>query len=294
MKKLIFKGVATALVTPFNENNEIDYYSFENLIDLQLRAKTDALVVCGTTGEASTLTYEERKNLISLAKKKVKGKIPIIVGAASNNAEVSKRLILDAEKSGADAILAVTPYYNKTTQRGLVELFELYAKTASVPIVAYDVPSRTGVDILPETYRKIEKIKNVVAVKEADGDVNKLALSLCFSKNLAFYSGNDGCILPFLSLGAKGVVSVLANVCPKAVKGLCDGFFNGQTEKARRLQLKYTELIGALFCAVNPIPVKYVMSRLSLCKNVLRSPLTTLDEREKKICDDALKKYFGV
>ncbi len=294
MKKLIFKGVATALVTPFNENNEIDYYSFENLIDLQLKAKTDALVVCGTTGEASTLTYEERKSLISLAKEKVKGKIPIIVGAGSNNAEVSKRLILDAEKSGADAILAVTPYYNKTTQRGLVELFELYAKTASVPVVAYNVPSRTGVDILPETYRKIEKIKNVVAVKEADGDVNKLALSLSASKNLAFYSGNDGCILPFLSLGAKGVISVLSNVCPKAVKGLCDDFFNGQTEKARRLQLKYTELIGALFCTVNPIPLKYVMSRLSLCKNVLRSPLTTLDEREKKICDGALKKYFGV
>lgn len=294
MKKLIFKGVATAIVTPFNENYEIDYYSFENLIDLQLKAKIDALVVCGTTGEASTLSYEERKDLIKVAKEKVKGKIPIIVGAASNNLEVSKRLISDAEKSGADAVLAVTPYYNKTTQRGLVELYEEYSKISGVPIIAYNVPSRTGVDILPETYLKAEKIKNLVAVKEADANIEKLARSLSLSKNLAFYSGNDGCIVPFLSLGAKGVISVLSNICPSVVIGICESFFNGQTEKARRLQLKYTELINALFCSVNPIPVKYIMSRLSLCKNVLRSPLTTLDERERKICDSVLKKYFKV
>lgn len=294
MKKLIFKGVATAIVTPFNENYEIDYYSFENLIDLQLKAKIDALVVCGTTGEASTLSYEERKDLIKVAKEKVKGKIPIIVGAASNNLEVSKRLISDAEKSGADAVLAVTPYYNKTTQRGLLELYEEYSKISGVPIIAYNVPSRTGVDILPETYLKTEKIKNLVAVKEANGDIEKLARSLSLSKNLAFYSGNDGCIVPFLSLGAKGVISVLSNICPSVVISICKSFFKGQTEKARRLQLKYTELINALFCSVNPIPVKYIMSRLSLCKNVLRSPLTTLDERERKICDSVLKKYFKV
>lgn len=294
MKKLIFKGVATAIVTPFNENYEIDYYSFENLIDLQLKAKINALVVCGTTGEASTLSYEERKDLIKVAKEKVKGKIPIIVGAGSNNLEVSKRLISDAEKSGADAILAVTPYYNKTTQRGLVELYGEYSKIASVPIIAYNVPSRTGVDILPETYLKAEKIKNLVAVKEADANIEKLARSLSLSKNLAFYSGNDGCIVPFLSLGTKGVISVLSNICPSVVISICESFFNGQTEKARRLQLKYTELINALFCSVNPIPVKYIMSRLSLCKNVLRSPLTALDERERKICDSVLKKYFKV
>lgn len=294
MKKVIFKGVATAIVTPFNENKEIDFYSFEKLIDLQLKAKINALVVCGTTGEASTLSYEERKELIKFTKEKVKGRIPVIVGAGSNNSEVAKRLILDSTESGADALLMVTPYYNKTTQKGITELFKNYSRFSNKPLIVYNVPPRTGLSVLPETYAELEKIKNVVAVKEADGNIEKLARSLTLSKNLAFYSGNDGCIVPFLSLGAKGVISVLSNVCPKAVGQICQNYFSGQTEKARRLQLKYDFLIRALFCSVNPIPVKYVMSRLGLCKNELRSPLVRIDENEKAVCDRALKEYFGV
>ncbi len=282
MRKLIFKGVATALITPFNENKSIDFVSFGKIIDSQLESGVNALVVCGTTGEASTLNYEERKALIKYAKNKVKGKVPIIAGAGSNNFEVSKKLMSDAVESGADACLMVTPYYNKTTQKGLIEIFKAYSEISPVPVMAYNVPSRTGVAFTSDTYQEIEKFENIVAVKEADGDVNKFAETRAKCNDMVFYSGNDSCIIPFMSLGAQGVISVLSNVFPTQTVETCQKFFDNDIINASRMQIELTPLIKAMFSAVNPIPVKYVAYKMGLCKNELRLPLVPLDKENCK------------
>lgn len=292
MRKLIFKGVATALITPFNENKSIDFVSFGKIIDSQLESGVNALVVCGTTGEASTLNYEERKALIKYAKNKVKGKVPIIAGAGSNNFEVSKKLMSDAVESGADACLMVTPYYNKTTQKGLIEIFKAYSEISPVPVMAYNVPSRTGVAFTSDTYQEIEKFENIVAVKEADGDVNKFAETRAKCKDMVFYSGNDSCIIPFMSLGAQGVISVLSNVFPTQTVETCQKFFDNDIINASRMQIELTPLIKAMFSAVNPIPVKYVAYKMGLCKNELRLPLVPLDKENCKKLDEILKNYI--
>lgn len=284
MKNTIFKGVATAIVTPFNEDG-VDYESFAKLIEWQIEQGVDAIVAAGTTGEGSTLTDEEHKAVIKFCVDQVKGRVPVIAGTGSNNTSYAIELTKYACEVGADAMLLVTPYYNKATQNGLIASFTAIADASTKPCILYNVPSRTGCNLLPATVAKLAEHENIVAIKEASGNISQIAqiAALC-GDNIDIYSGNDDQIVPILSLGGKGVISVLSNVMPKETVEMCKNYFNGKTSEATNLQLRLLSLVDALFCEVNPIPVKAGLAAMGYCANTLRLPLTPMEaQNEEKL-----------
>ena len=288
----IFTGAAVALVTPMKANGEVDFAKLNELIEFQIKNGTDAIVACGTTGEASTLSHEEHIEVIRETVKTVNKRVPVIAGTGSNSTETAIYLSKKAEEAGADALLLVTPYYNKATQKGLVEHFVKTAEAVKIPVILYNVPSRTGCNILPATVKKInEKAKNVVAIKEASGDISQVAmLASIMDKDFSIYSGNDDQIVPILSLGGLGVISVLSNVAPKETHDIVQTYLDGDVKKSCKLQLKALDLIKSLFCEVNPIPVKTALNLMGYNAGPLRLPLTEMEaanvERLKKSLED--------
>lgn len=280
MKKRIFTGAATALITPMNEDGSVNFGRLSSLVDEQIRGGIDALVICGTTGEKSTLGYDEHIKVIETAANANGGRVPLIAGTGSNDTVYSVGLCEDAEKAGADAFLMVTPYYNKTSQCGLVAHYNYIADRVNKPIILYNVPSRTGVAIKPETYKELSKHPNIVATKEANGDLASVAKTryLC-GDDLDFYSGNDDQTVPIMSLGGIGVISVISNFLPGVMHEICAEYLNGNTAKAAELQIKYTGLMNALFSDVNPIPVKAAMNLLGLNAGPCRLPLYPMEEK---------------
>ncbi len=281
-KDIIFKGAATALVTPFDENGAVDYKAFAKLIDFQIAGGIDALVICGTTGEGSTLTDEEHRECIRFSVEHIAGRVPVIAGTGSNDTDYANSLSKYACEVGADALLLVTPYYNKPTPKGLIKSFLDTAEKTDKPIILYNVPSRTGVNITMPVYRELAKHERIVAVKEASGNMSQIAeIAAELSDDLAIYSGNDDQIVPILSLGGQGVISVLSNVMPKETHDICQKFFDGDVAGSRELQLKYLELINNLFIEVNPIPVKTACGMMGLCSDLMRLPLCEMDDANK-------------
>jgi len=284
----IFTGVATAVVTPFKKNYEIDYKALKNLIEFNVKNKVKAIVICGTTGEASTLTYEERNSVIKFSAEVVGGRVPLVAGVGSNNFQSTIKMMKDVEKF-VDAFLIVTPYYNKTTQEGLKKIYSLYAKNTFKPIIAYNVPGRTGLNMLPQTYKSLSG--KIYGVKEASSDISQLSSSIVLCPKLTFYTGNDDLILPSLSLGAKGVISVVSNIIPSEIQSMIEHYFKGKVNVATKEQIKYMPLIKQMFCEVNPIPVKYALYKMGLIKNVLRLPLVELSKENQIVTDKILKRY---
>lgn len=283
MKKIVFKGSGVAIITPFTDGANIDYPALERILNEQVENGTDAVIICGTTGESSTLTDTEHRNAISFAVKTVAGRIPVIAGTGSNDTAYFLELSRYAAETGADALLAVTPYYNKCSQNGLVKHFEYVADRVDIPMILYNVPSRTGVNILPETCAELAKHPNIVAIKEASGNISQIMRTayLC-GDELNIYSGNDDQIVPILALGGIGVISVLANCAPRETHDICQLWFDGKTRESLALQLKYHPLIEALFCDVNPIPVKEAMKLLGKCDGSLRMPLTRISGKNEE------------
>lgn len=278
MKKIIFKGCGTAIVTPFN-GDEIDFNEFEKLIEFQIKEGVDSIIVCGTTGESSALSLEEKKQAIKFMVDTVKKRVPVIAGTGSNYTKASVELSQYAESIGADALLLVTPYYNKTTQAGLVAHYKEIANSTTLPIILYNVPSRTGLNISPSACVELSKIDNIVAIKEASGNISQVAeiANLC-GDNLQIYSGNDDQILPILSLGGIGVISVLSNVAPKYTHEMVYAYLNGDVKKATDMQLKSIPLIKALFSEVNPIPVKAALNEIGFNVGTPRLPLVEVSK----------------
>ncbi len=289
MKKTIFTGAATAIITPTNENG-VDYEAFGRLIDWQIESGIDAIVVAGTTGESSTLTDEEHRSVIKFGVERAAGRVPIIAGTGSNDIGYAVELTKYACEVGADAVLVVTPYYNKATQGGLIKSFTAIADASTKPCILYNVPSRTGCNIQPATCAVLAEHPNIVAIKEASGNISQIAsiAQLCGNK-LDIYSGNDDQIVPVLSLGGKGVISVLSNLLPNETSRMCHSFMNGDTKTAAELQLKYLPLCNALFSEVNPIPVKAAMSKMGYCENYLRLPLTAMEAANEEKLFAAMK-----
>lgn len=284
MKHTIFKGAASAIITPFTKDG-IDYDTFGRLLDWQITEGIDAVVVAGTTGESATITDDEFKQLTEFSVKKINKRIPLIMGTGSNNTAHAIEKSKLAEKLGADALLLVTPYYNKATQQGLIEHYNAIAKETKLPIILYNVPSRTGVNILPQTVFELSKTDNIVAIKEASGNISQIAqvCSLC-KDTIDVYSGNDDQIIPIMSLGGLGGISVLSNILPKETSKMCHLFLDGKIEEAANEQLKYIKLINSLFSEVNPIPVKSAMSHIGFGENYVRLPLTKMNkELEEKM-----------
>ena len=282
MKNTVFYGAATAIVTPLTENG-IDFDQFGRLIEWQIEQGIDAIVAVGTTGEGSTLTDEEHKDAIRFCVDKVAGRVPVIAGTGSNDAAYAIDLTRFACEVGADAVLLVTPYYNKDTQNGLVEFFRAIADASTKPCILYNVPSRTGCNLLPESVLKLADHPNIVAIKEASGNISQIAeLAHLVGDKLDIYSGNDDQIVPVLSLGGKGVISVLSNIMPKATSDMCKLYFEGKTAESCRLQLDLIPLVNALFCEVNPIPVKAAVSAMGFCENYLRLPLTPMEKTHEE------------
>ena len=282
MKNTVFTGVATAIITPLNENG-IDFDNFAKLIDWQIEEGINAIVVCGTTGESSTLTDEEHRTAIKFAVDHIAGRVPVIAGTGSNDAAYAIDLTKYACEAGADAMLVVTPYYNKATQNGLIQLFTAIADASTKPIILYNVPSRTGVNIAPSTCKALAEHPNICAIKEASGNISQIAeIASLVGDKMDIYSGNDDQIVPIMSLGGKGVISVLSNVMPKKSVEICDSFFAGDVEKSRKIQLELLPLINALFCEVNPIPVKAAMAAMGWCENYLRLPLTPMEKNNEE------------
>ena len=279
MKKRIFKGAATALITPMNSDGSVNFDRLASLTDEQIKSGIDALVICGTTGEKSTLGYEEHVKVIEVAAKADGGRVPLIAGTGSNDTVYSVGLCADAEKAGADAFLMVTPYYNKKSQTGLVAHYNYVADRVNKPIILYNVPSRTGVAIKPETYKEIAKHPNIVATKEANGDLSSVLKTryLC-GDELDIYSGNDDQTVPIMSLGGIGVISVMSNFLPEVMHRICAEFFAGNIDEAARLQIKYSGLMSALFSDVNPVPVKAAMNLLGLNAGPCRLPLYDMEK----------------
>ena len=283
MKKTVFRGVATALITPFNESG-IDYDQFSRLIEWQIESGINGLVVCGTTGEASTLTDDEHRDAIAFAVKQAAGRVPIIAGTGSNDTMYALDLVRCAQEAGADAALVVTPYYNKATQRGLIRMYTSIADFSKIPIILYNVPSRTGVNIEPSTYKALAEHENIVAIKEANGNISKIVETMSYvHEKLDLYSGNDDQIVPLLALGGEGVISVLSNILPKETVEMCSRFFAGDVAGAAQMQYKYHALIDALFSEVNPIPVKAALAAMGFCENSLRLPLTQMEPEKEKV-----------
>ena len=291
----VFKGAAVAIVTPMFENGEVNYAKLGELIEFQIANKTDAIVICGTTGEASTLSHEEHIEVIDYCVKKVAKRVPVIAGTGSNSTETAIYLSQEAEKSGADALLVVTPYYNKATQKGLIAHFTQVAESVEIPIILYNVPGRTGCNIAPETAAAlVRNVKNIVGIKEASGNISQVAklMSIC-GDEIELYSGNDDQIVPLLSLGGLGVISVLSNVAPKETHDIVQMFLDGDVNGSMELQLKAIPLIDQLFCEVNPIPVKTGMNLMGLEVGPLRMPLTEMEDAHKENLKAAMKD-FGI
>ncbi len=290
MKTPIFEGMATALITPITEKG-IDYDAFGRLIDWQIDEGINALVICGTTGESSTLTDEEHKDAIAYAVKRANGRVPIIAGTGSNDTAYALELTKFACDAGVDGVLVVTPYYNKATQNGLIQMFTKIADVATVPVILYNVPSRTGVNIEPKTVAALAEHPNINAIKAASGNISKIAetAALCGDK-INIYSGNDDQVVPIMSLGGKGCISVLSNLLPKESALMCKKFFDGDIKGAAEMQLKYLPLINALFSEVNPIPVKAAMSAMGFCEDYLRLPLTPMEEATREVLYAEMRK----
>ena len=291
MKKPIFRGAGVAIITPYTEDG-INFDELGRIIDDQIKNHTDAIVITGTTGESATMSDAEHRAAIKFAVDHVKGRVPVIAGTGSNETSYAVELSQYAESVGADALLVVTPYYNKCTQKGLIAHYTAIADAVNIPIILYDVPSRTGVAIATSTYVELSKHPNIVAVKEANGDLSKiLRLRAAVGDNLVIYSGNDDQIVPILSLGGQGVFSVLSNVAPRETHDMCQAFFDGDTKKAEKMQVEYADLIDALFCEVNPIPVKVAMRKLGYAAGPLRMPLSEMEPQHEKQLEDALRNH---
>ena len=289
MKKVIFKGCATALVTPFT-NEGINFEELRKLIEFQILEGIDGLVICGTTGESSTMSLAEKKSVIDFSVKVANGRVPIIAGTGGNNTADAVAMSKYAESVGADGLLLVTPYYNKTTQKGLIAHFSKIAESVNIPIILYNVPSRTGLNIEPEICLELSKIPNIVAIKEASGNISQVAkiANLC-NDELTIYSGNDDQILPILSLGGLGVISVLSNVYPKFVHEMVMDYLTGNWQKATASQIYSLPLINALFSEVNPIPIKYALNKIGFNCDIPRLPLIELSDKNKERIDTLLK-----
>ena len=292
MKSLPFTGAGVAIITPFDESGNINFSELGRIIDNQIANSTDAIIITGTTGESAAMNDDEHKAAIKFAVEHVAKRIPVVAGTGSNDTAYAIQLSQYAEKVGADALLLVTPYYNKCTQNGLVAHYNKIADSVNIPIILYSVPTRTGVSIKPETYLKLSAHKNIVAVKEANGDLSAILKTrkLC-GDNLAIYSGNDDQIIPILSIGGKGVISVLSNVAPKITHDICQLYFDGKTQEAANLQIDYCDLIDALFCEVNPIPVKTAMNLLGWNAGKLRMPLSEMEDKNLEQLKTALKNH---
>lgn len=281
MKKAVFKGAGVAVVTPFDKNG-INFQKLDELIDFQLENSIDAIIVCGTTGEASAMTEAEQKSVLKYCIEKVKGKVPMIAGTGSNNTGKAIRLTDYAKAVGYDAALIVTPYYNKTTQKGLIEHYSAILDAVDLPVILYNVPSRTGVSFAVDTLKVLdEKYPNIVAIKEASGDI-AYAAKVCAETKLVLYSGNDDVTLPVLSVGGMGVISVVANIYPKEMHDICSLYFENKPEMARELYLKMLSVMGAMFFEVNPIPVKTAMNILGFDVGKLRLPLCEMEDKNKE------------
>lgn len=289
----IFKGAGVAIVTPFHEDGRIHYEKFEQLVEEQIAGGTDAIIVCGTTGEASTLTHEEHLDLIKFCVEKVNGRVPVVAGTGSNCTETAVYLSTEAEKYGADALLLVTPYYNKATQKGLFEHFKMIADSVKLPIILYNVPGRTGCNILPKTVvRLCTEVSNIVAIKEASGNISQIVRLMALAGGkLDLYSGNDDQIVPLLSLGGMGVISVLSNVAPGQVHDICQKYFDGDVEGSMREQLRAIELSDALFCEVNPIPVKAALNLMGKEVGPTHMPLSEMEPQNVEVLKTAMQNY---
>ena len=290
----IFTGAGVAIVTPFKEDGSVNFEKFAEQIEFQIKGGTDAIIVCGTTGEASTLSHEEHLACIKFVVDQVKKRIPVIAGTGSNCTETAIYLSTEAEKIGADALLVVTPYYNKATQKGLKEHFTMVANSVQIPILLYNIPGRTGgVNILPETVVSLcKEVKNIVGVKDATDNFSQIAKLMALADGCVdLYSGNDNQITPMLALGAKGVISVLSNVAPRQTHDICAKFFEGKIAESTKMQLDAIELVGALFCEVNPIPVKQAMNFMGMEAGILRRPLTTMEPENAAKLKTAMQNY---
>ena len=280
MKKRIFTGAGVAIVTPMNSDGSVNWDKLGEFIDFQVNNHTDCIVICGTTGESATLTDDEHLKCIYYAVERVGGKIPVVAGASSNDTAYAMMLARESKQAGADGILCVTPYYNKASQRGLIKHYNMIADTTDLPMILYNVPSRTGCNILPETYLELSKHPNIVATKEANGDLSSVAKTraLC-TDNLDIYSGNDDQIVPILSLGGIGVISVMSNVLPKETHDICQLYFDGKVKESSDLQISMIDMIEALFCDVNPIPVKAALNMMGWNVGECRMPLCNTTEQ---------------
>ncbi len=289
----IFKGAGVAIVTPMNANGEVNYEQFKDLIEFQIKGGTDSIIVCGTTGEASTLTHEEHLDVIKYCVEVVAGRVPVIAGTGSNCTETAIYLSTEAEKYGVDGLLVVSPYYNKATQKGLYAHFKAIADAVKIPVLLYNVPGRTGCNILPETVVRLCKdVENIVGVKEASGNISQIAqLASIADGAVDIYSGNDDQIVPILSLGGLGVISVLSNVAPGQTHDICAKFFEGDVAGSRKLQLEAIDLCNALFCEVNPIPVKKALELMGKIGGTLRMPLTEMEEKNVARLQKAMEQY---
>lgn len=288
IKMAIFKGAGVAIVTPFDEAGNVNYDVLARMIDWQIENGTDAIIICGTTGESSTLSHEEHDECIRFTVEHVAGRVPVVAGTGSNCTAEAVRLSIHAEQSGADALLCVTPYYNKASQKGLIEYYTAIANSVSIPVIMYNVPSRTGCNILPKTAVYLAKnVPNIVAIKEASGNISQVATLASMADGcIDIYSGNDDQIVPLMSLGGIGVISVLSNVAPKLTHDIAASYLDGDVKKAMELQLKSIPLISALFSDVNPIPVKTALNQMGWNVGALRSPLCAMDDDKA----EALKK----
>lgn len=289
----IFKGAGVAIVTPFHEDGSIHYEKFAQLVEDQIAGGTDAIIVCGTTGESSTLTHEEHLDLIRFCVETVKGRVPVVAGTGSNCTETAVYLSKEAEKYGADALLLVTPYYNKATQNGLYAHYKMVADSVKLPIILYNVPSRTGCNIMPQTaVRLCTEVENIVGVKEASGNISQVAkLQSLADGKVDVYSGNDDQIVPILSLGGKGVISVLSNVAPRQTHDICQKFFDGDVEGSMKEQLRAIDLCDALFCEVNPIPVRAALNLMGKEVGPARMPLSEMEPQNVERLKKAMQEY---
>lgn len=291
--KEVFRGACTALITPMKESG-VDYAALEKLIEFQIENKIDALLACGTTGEPSTMSESERREVISFTVKTVKGRVPVLAGTGCNNTASVIEGSKAAEKAGADALLVVTPYYNKATQNGLIAHYTAVAGSTSLPVIAYNVPGRTGVNILPKTMEKLSSHKNIAGIKEASGNMEQICeLSCLLNGKISLYSGDDGLTLPVLSVGGSGIISVVGNIVPRAVHDLTELFFGGKIAEAQTLHRKLFPLSKAMFLEVNPIPVKTAASLLGFCGGTLRLPLTEMEE-QNLVCLKSAMRDFGL
>lgn len=292
MKKVLFTGAGIAIITPFDENLKVDYKKLGEIIDNQIAHGTDAIVVCGTTGEGATLDHEEHIETVRYTVEHTAGRVPVIAGTGSNDTNYAVKLSNEAEKVGVDGLLMVTPYYNKTSQEGLIAHYSFIAERVSAPIILYNVPSRTGVNILPATYKELSKIDRIVATKEASGDISQVAatIALC-GDDLAVYSGNDDEITAIMSLGGKGVISVLSHVAPQVAHDIAASYLAGDTTRSAKLQLEWYDLCKALFADVNPIPVKEAMNMMGMQVGECRLPLTRMPEAKRAILRRALQNH---